>query len=761
MRALGILLIFIVSLLVIPSQGDVSLDVNVNTKGGFIVSVNGESWLESGDYALRFENNWYSTKNGTLTLKERLTTSGKDVFGSYLQVRFSWSANGKVVWQTAVKSYPGQPLIIFTQQFPLALANTQTGNNVDVISAFPSFLSTVTNRKYLTFSNTFASPHLGNWDHPTGFPGGAIGGSPVAFFDSALNTLVMSPLTNFMVGVQTRSAALDGQLACGLQGKITNIPANFTHSTIVTAGTGVNFAFERWGKYLLQNSGKKQKTFDDDYTVKHLGYWTDHGGYYYYLTEPGKNYAQTMADVYTYIQKTGLPFKYFQFDSWWYYQGATQGLVLWEPRPEIFPNGMKDVQKQIGGLPLVLHNRWFEQDNDYATKLKFPFITEKSYGLPTSEETYLYLMGKAKEGGLLVYEQDWLDHQYLQMEATQNNVTNAHNWMMYMNNAALKLDLTIQLCMPLPLHVLQSSLMDSVTHIRASGDYQRLENNQWQLGTSSMLIKSLGVFPYKDTFWSNTATQTGCTMPDICNDPNAPLEALISTLTAGPVGPSDKIGFLDEKVVMSTCRSDGVLLKPDVPATTMDLVYKVAFEASQPVIYQLTSTYSTHKANVAGKQVSLTFHYVLAVDTTRAFIITPADLSVDAAYTYLAYQQNKTGLKTFGHSNSLVIPALPSNVSATYQYWVLAPQIAAAGKFVYTLLGEQDKYVACSTLRFSNWNFYPGSHWKVDLKGGSHEVVHLRVANALLKVSTFSCTLSSAGFGTFTCTDSKCSCGLE
>ena len=41
------------------------------------------------------------------------------------------------------------------------------------------------------------------------------------------------------------------------------------------------------------------------------------------------------------------------------------------------------------------------------------------------------------------------------MQATQNNISNARNWMLNMGNAASELGLTIQYCMPLPLHLLQ------------------------------------------------------------------------------------------------------------------------------------------------------------------------------------------------------------------------------------------------------------------------------------------------------------------
>ena len=40
--------------------------------------------------------------------------------------------------------------------------------------------------------------------------------------------------------------------------------------------------------------------------------------------------------------------RYYQFDSWWYYKGANKGVSLWEPRRDVFPNGMEYVAKALG-----------------------------------------------------------------------------------------------------------------------------------------------------------------------------------------------------------------------------------------------------------------------------------------------------------------------------------------------------------------------------------------------------------------------------
>jgi len=73
------------------------------------------------------------------------------------------------------------------------------------------------------------------------------GGIPLALHDKNLNTLMISPFSNFLVGIQAISLALKGQFACGIQGKVLSIPRGFFHSTIITASVGINFAHNFWG----------------------------------------------------------------------------------------------------------------------------------------------------------------------------------------------------------------------------------------------------------------------------------------------------------------------------------------------------------------------------------------------------------------------------------------------------------------------------------------------------------------------------------
>ncbi len=145
---------------------------------------------------------------------------------------------------------------------------------------------------------------------------GLQGGAPLVLFDGGVsNALTISPYSNFMSGSQYIDAS--GQLNCGVMGGVTSIPAGFDFETIVYYGGGVNAAMRGWGAALRARSGKTPASRDADHSINYLGYWTDNGAYYYYLTEEGKSYDQTLVDVRSYADERSIPYRYFQLDSWW------------------------------------------------------------------------------------------------------------------------------------------------------------------------------------------------------------------------------------------------------------------------------------------------------------------------------------------------------------------------------------------------------------------------------------------------------------
>lgn len=98
---------------------------------------------------------------------------------------------------------------------------------------------------------------------------------------------------------------------------------------------------------------------------------------------------------------------------------------------------------------------------------------------------------------------------------------------------------------------------------------------------------------WQDDWWSTDQVQSGSKHPYVFDFEMVPdLQAIVSILSTGPVGPSDKIGMANLTRIMRTCATDGKLLKPSVPATAVDTTFaQRAFGAHGPQ-GELWSTYT-------------------------------------------------------------------------------------------------------------------------------------------------------------------------
>lgn len=78
--------------------------------------------------------------------------------------------------------------------------------------------------------------------------------------------------------------------------------------------------------------------------------------YYYYLTEEGKSYEETLVDVWAHAKEQRIPYRSLQLDSWWYHKGRDDGVTAWEARKEVFPHGLEYMRDTLK-VPLIAHNR--------------------------------------------------------------------------------------------------------------------------------------------------------------------------------------------------------------------------------------------------------------------------------------------------------------------------------------------------------------------------------------------------------------------
>ena len=222
----------------------------------------------------------------------------------------------------------------------------------------------------------------------------------------------------------------------------------------------------------------------------------------------------------------------------------------------------------------------------------YDFIIEKkgegqdytNFGWPTEQRFWDDLMYNSSQWGLFMYEQDWLDTEYDNMKYLNFNATAARTWLLQMGTAAARNDLTVQYCMSHCRHIMQSIEIPAVTNARASGDYHA-GSDQWRpLGTTGIFGWAVAIAPTKDNYWS-TDKQAGSAYGDYAkiSEPYNRLQAAVSTLTKGPVAPSDKIGASDTALILKSCAADGKLLQGDKPAMLIDSAHvRLAFSGGGP-----------------------------------------------------------------------------------------------------------------------------------------------------------------------------------
>ena len=230
-----------------------------------------------------------------------------------------------------------------------------------------------------------------------------------------------------------------------------------------------------------------------------------------------------------------------------------------------------------------------------------------------------------------------------------------------MNNMASGMSsagLTMQYCMALPRHFLQSSMYNNLTTIRVSGD--RFSSARWDTFLyASELASALGIWPWSDVFMSSETDNL-----------------LLSTLSAGIVGVGDPIGAESATNLFQTIRADGVIVKPDEPIAPIDATYIQDAQAlKQPMV---ASTYSDFGS---GMKALYVFAYARGTNSPATASFTPASLGLPgSAYVYNYFSGTGTVVPaggTFTDSVStgsyyIVVPIGPSGIGF----------LGDAGKFV-------------------------------------------------------------------------------
>ncbi len=438
--------------------------------------------------------------------------------------------------------------------------------------------------------------HAGIWNSSSRIIHRGIESGPVVVFNidqrGEDDILVLSPFSRFMA---TSLSQTNNTLEYGVMGSMISIPANYDHSMIIFySSKGINEGVREWGQTMQRAYNRTNEHRPNDLSLNNLGYLTGNGAYYYYHTEDGQNYEQTVLDI---IHKIPLPFHFLQIDSWWYYKGIGNGVSEWVARPDIFPDGLPALDHKLGNIPIVAHNRYWSYDTVY--KQNYSFILDEPNGkaLPLGNDSFwIDLFTQARQWGIIVYEQDWLNVQTEQFSPLTTDIHLGHQWLTSMGEAAEKLGINMQYCMSLPRHNLQALEIPRVTQTRVSNDYAfHLTNStilQWSIGISSIFADAIGLASSKDTFWS-TSIQPGANYTPSPEEFISDREILIATLSTGPVGPGDAINYTNVERIMKCCRKDGLILKPSRPLTMINALisdWALYNSVSQGELYSTKTT---------------------------------------------------------------------------------------------------------------------------------------------------------------------------
>ncbi len=647
---------------------------------------------------------------------------GADDLGAFRGIVLA-SAGLPLPVEASLRAYADRPLLVFRLEAKADLAGLSTGAFARVSAAWPAFDPAARSaggappgtRTYGHQFTEFALPVSGD-DVCRGY---TFAGhrppvvEPLLFVAPDGRTLLLSPLDAFheqVIAVPKDESETALGVRCGWQGDLDAVPAGFATEIAMLAAPGPRAALETFGSLLLRRSGTVRPSRYADDGVGRLSYWTDNGAVYYYRTEPGEDYTTTLERTIATLRESRVPVGSVQIDSWFYpheilrpvsEEGAPvvppTGMMRWEPREDLFPDGFAHLRERLGGLPLTFHSRHFSSKSPYFDE--HPAWVDGAYAHPSGSaslsgsesgagaELTGLLMEQAAGWGAITYEQDWLVESFLGVRGLREAPGRARAWHEAMDRAAAARGMTLQWCMATPADFLQTVTLSRVTSIRTSGDYRYLFENGlnwvWFLHGNA-LARALGLHPYKDVFVSHGETGLGP------GERYAEAESLLAALSAGPVGIGDRRGHTDRELVLRTCREDGVLVKPDLPVAAIDRCFRAnAFLDPEPLVGE---TVSRHPAGC--------WTYVVAMNACRAKAplrarLALSDLGASApAGPVVAYDWRTRRFARIERHGSLAIDLGWQEFSYTVLCPVLSGDLA--------LFGDTSKYATAGDRRIAN-----------------------------------------------------------
>jgi len=230
------------------------------------------------------------------------------------------------------------------------------------------------------------------------------------------------------------------------------------------------------------------------------------------------------------------------------------------------------------------------------------------------------------------------------------------------------------------------------------------------------------------------------------------MEAIIATLSTGPVGIGDGINMTNKTIINRIVRKDGILLKPTNAITPIDSMFSSIY---RPNYGEIWMTYSSINNVVFG-------YNILAIDVypTKYKLLFddlyPIPNNVSFLY-YLFDDRNidingqctnntnieKCGVLIFNKSIDIQTSAPPQNNENHLHSWNLY-NFAMIQNNGWTLLGEMSKYSNISPQRFKTIKLN-NNGMTVVVKGAPNEVVIISFVTVKLNILQIKLTFNNNG----------------
>lgn len=571
-----------------------------------------------------------------MPIVDLVSNKGCDRAGGYQELFFAFKGPEDGVRRAKIRLYDRRSIVLFALEF---IDSGTTGEAFPCLSHYPR------NLHHLAYTGVFG-----------GFSFSRFGvDGPWAFFDNDGRTFILSPASHFLNTALRHGS--HGQLRSEVISSEQQIPSGFIHRTVLVLAPGINRAFDLWGHFLTELTGKKRPANDHDIGLKYFGYWTDRGAKYYYNFEPQLGYGATLLKIRDEFRKAEIDLGYIQLDSWFYPKGRYGewrtrehlggGTYLYEASTQILPEGLSALQESLG-LPLIMHNRWIDAHSPYRGRYAI------SGNVSIDPTLWSEWMRTLRSSGGRTYEQDWLSGP-AQPERTPDA---GERYFDLMAEAAQREGMTLQYCMALPRHFLQGTKYANLTTIRTSRD--RLSKENWKAFLfNGRLATALGEWPWTDVFMSSETENL-----------------LLATLSGGMVGVGDAIGEIDGENLRRAVRPDGVIVKPDDALTPLDSCFiACAKDLAAPVI---AIAHTDH----GGLITSYIFAFSESGDGRTESLSMAALGYRGPVYAYDVWQ--KSGIY-LDHEHPLVI-----SFSDRAAYWIVVPVPGSGIGF----LGDCGKFVS-------------------------------------------------------------------